>query len=432
MISAICILNRSGDILAIRKYRNDFDSTALEDFRICYVAAKELQSPATLVDQISFLHYYHEEIYYVAITRQNPNAATIFEFLSKLPIVIQTILNLNSMDQDVLKKNSADIIELLDEMIDSGYPQTTDIQVLRLLTRRRPPSTTMDISNNQVTIAATGAISWRPPNIYHRENEILVDIGERISALISSDGKILDAVVDGNIILKVALSGMPECKMGFNDKVSLVTERKEFNPVIGSPKNIEVDDIAFHQCVKSSNFHNDKAITFIPPDGEFELMRYRRTNDIQIPFIITPMVRDIKGVLEVTIVVKANFEPKLTAHPFLLSIPLPSNTSKVKSLTSQGEAKYITKKNAIVWRIGHFVGGTQAEIKSLVTCLSSITKNDSSTKLTEPLSAEFSIVMYSATGLSLRYLTIVEKSNYHIDRYIRYRTMAGKFEVRVI
>ena len=81
MITAVCILNRTGDLLAFRRYRNDFNKAALEDYRIGVVAAHELKSPATLIDQFSFLHIYHNEVYYVAMTRQNANAALIFEFL---------------------------------------------------------------------------------------------------------------------------------------------------------------------------------------------------------------------------------------------------------------------------------------------------------------------------------------------------------------
>ena len=31
----------------------------------------------------------------------------------------------------------------------------------------------------------------------------------------------------------------------------------------------------FHQCVRLSRFENDRTISFVPPDGEFELMSYR-------------------------------------------------------------------------------------------------------------------------------------------------------------
>jgi hypothetical protein len=38
--------------------------------------------------------------------------------------------------------------------------------------------------------------------------------------------------------------------------------------------SVELDDCQFHQCVKLGKFDSDRTISFIPPDGEFELMRY--------------------------------------------------------------------------------------------------------------------------------------------------------------
>lgn len=38
---------------------------------------------------------------------------------------------------------------------------------------------------------------------------------------------------------------------------------------------MELEDVKFHQCVRLSRFDNDRTISFIPPDGDFELMSYR-------------------------------------------------------------------------------------------------------------------------------------------------------------
>lgn len=37
----------------------------------------------------------------------------------------------------------------------------------------------------------------------------------------------------------------------------------------------------FHQCVRLSRFENDRTISFIPPDGEFELMSYRLNTHVR-------------------------------------------------------------------------------------------------------------------------------------------------------
>jgi hypothetical protein len=45
-------------------------------------------------------------------------------------------------------------------------------------------------------------------------------------------------------------------------------------------KAVELEDVKFHQCVRLSRFENDRTISFIPPDGEFELMSYRLSNQV--------------------------------------------------------------------------------------------------------------------------------------------------------
>ena len=36
-------------------------------------------------------------------------------------------------------------------------------------------------------------------------------------------------------------------------------------------------DVTFHPCVNLGRFNAEKVVSFVPPDGEFELMKYRCT-----------------------------------------------------------------------------------------------------------------------------------------------------------
>lgn len=49
----------------------------------------------------------------------------------------------------------------------------------------------------------------------------------------------------------------------------------------GRGKAVELEDVKFHQCVRLSRFENDRTISFVPPDGEFELMSYRLTTTVK-------------------------------------------------------------------------------------------------------------------------------------------------------
>ncbi len=40
----------------------------------------------------------------------------------------------------------------------------------------------------------------------------------------------------------------------------------------GKNKAVDLEDMKFHQCVRLTRFENDRTISFIPPDGAFDLM----------------------------------------------------------------------------------------------------------------------------------------------------------------
>ncbi len=142
---------------------------------------------------------------------------------------------------------------------------------------------------------------------------------------------------------------------------------------------VVIDDCQFHQCVKLSKFETEHSISFIPPDGEFELMRYRTTKDISLPFRVIPLVREVgRTKMEVKVnffffldfsyscslwtylmvlpkcvfqvVLKSNFKPSLLGQKIEVKIPTPLNTSGVQLICLKGKAKYKASENAIVWK----------------------------------------------------------------------------------
>lgn len=76
----------------------------------------------------------------------------------------------------------------------------------------------------KISIQATGAVGWRRADVKYRKNEAFVDVVENVNLLMSSTGTVLRADVDGQILMRAYLSGMPECRFGLNDKLML--ERK--------------------------------------------------------------------------------------------------------------------------------------------------------------------------------------------------------------
>ena len=185
------------------------------------------------------------------------------------------------LEEESIRDNFVIIYELLDEMMDFGYPQTTETKILqeyitqeshKLEVQARPP------------IAVTNAVSWRSEGIMYRKNEVFLDVIESVNLLVNSNGNVLRSEILGAIKMKCYLSGMPELRLGLNDKVMFESTGRT-----SRGKSIEMEDVKFHQCVRLSRFENDRTISFIPPDGEFELMSYRLNS--QVHFHYTTLIQ---------------------------------------------------------------------------------------------------------------------------------------------
>merc|ERR1712084_101024 len=96
-----------------------------------------------------------------------------------------------------------------------------------------------------------------------------------------------------------------------NDKLVMQSDQQRAR---SSDKGIALDDFRFHQCVRLSKFDIDREITFIPPDGVFELMTYRITENIESPFKLMPDVKVLgRNRLELSLQVRAMYDRNISA-----------------------------------------------------------------------------------------------------------------------
>lgn len=154
-----------------------------------------------------------------------------------------------------MKNNFSLIYELLDEVLDNGYPQSTDPEVLKIITEdaAKKGATLEDVKN--LSSQVTGQIGWRRADIKYRKNEIYLDVVEKVNCLISPSGQELSSHVVGAIKMKAYLSGMPDCKFGINDKLMVIKKKDGGGEKKSAKKKkdttpIAIDDLTFHQCVK--------------------------------------------------------------------------------------------------------------------------------------------------------------------------------------
>merc|ERR1712087_366263 len=229
--------------------------------------------------------------------------------------------------------------------------------------------------------------------------------------------------------MKSSLSGMPVARFGLNDMISMQKRReargssKKVNPNSG----IDLEDVAFHQCVRLHRYESDKTIMFIPPDGEFQLMTYR-INKTKLPFEIGSMVVERgRNRVEYHISVSARFEAFNTAQDVVINVPTPSNTAKANVKTTGGKCVYQATKHVLEWKIPNLNGGQTITLKGDVKLLHLIEDRQWSRP---PITMQFTIPMWPASGLKVRFLNIQEsKLNYKSIKWVRYMTLAGDYQV---
>ncbi|KAF8205509.1 Mu homology domain-containing protein [Mycena galopus ATCC 62051] len=423
MISAFFIFNQKGEVLISRLYRTDFKRSIADVFRIQVVSNSDVRSPIITLGSTSFFHVRINSLYVVAVTKNNANAALVFEFCYRFINICKSYFG--KIDEESIKNNFVLIYELIDEINDFGYPQNSEIDTLKtyITTESIVSSAIAAEESSKITAQATGATSWRRTDVKYKKNEAFVDVVETVNLSMSAKGTVLRADVDGHIQMRAYLSGTPECKFGLNDK--LVIDKSQQ----GISDAVELDDCRFHQCVRLNDFDATRTISFIPPDGEFELMRYRSTSNVKLPLRVIPTVTEI-GTTQVSyaVTVKANFNNKLSATNVVLRIPTPLNTTAVDCQVANGKAKYVPGENVVVWKLPRLQGGQECTLNATAD-LTSTTHRQVWAR--PPIDVDFQVLMFTSSGLIVRFLKVFEKSNYNSIKWVRYLTKAsGTYQIR--
>lgn len=364
----------------------------------------------------------------VAATKENVNVVLVLRLLYKMVELFRAYFGGN-FDENQVRKNFVLIYELLDEIIDYGYPQILEADVLKkYITQGGAKAIDMNdqAQLKKITVQATGVCSWRAEGIKYRKNEVYIDVVESVNILVSAKRVCLRADVSGQILVKSQLSGMPECKFGMNDKLLMSNESRARS----SDKGIALDDYRFHQCVRLSKFDLDREITFTPPDGVFELMTYRITENIESPFKLIPNAKILgRNRMELSLQVTAMYDRNITATGVIITIPCPKNTARgqVHNI-GNGKARFEPSQSAIIWRLRRFSGRHEYSLLAEVELASTVTEKQWSPP---PITMTFDVPQFTASGLRVRFLKVQEKSNYKPVKWIRYLTRAGSFQHRM-
>jgi AP-1 complex subunit mu len=129
---------------------------------------------------------------------------------------------------------------------------------------------------------------------------------------------------------------MPELKLGLNDKLLFEATGRP----VAKGKSVEMEDIKFHQCVRLARFENDRTISFIPPDGEFELMSYRLNTSVKPLIWVEAVVEPHSHRIEYMVKTKSQFKSRSIANNVEIIIPVPRDVDSPSFKASIGSVTY--------------------------------------------------------------------------------------------
>ena len=453
MIGALLIVNSRGELILSRAFRDHMNIRLLaESFRLELIATKRVERcPVVVIDKTCFASLRLDNLYFVVCSHENVDVNMCFQYLIRLIQILSSYCD--DITENGIRDEFVTVQQLLDESIDYGYPQITEVDLLRGFigdTGKAADAAKHKRASEAITIKATGKIPWRREGIVYRDNEVFIDVHEEVNLLMSQSGTVLQREVSGRVVMKTFLSGMPECRLVLNDRmlaqnaadrsrISAASSSSSSSSAAGSSSldttKVTLDDVNFHSCVKLSDFDVNRSICFVPPDGEFVLMRYRTSESVNPPFrIVGAVVEELaKTRVKISFTLRSdlNAMARECATDIVVKIPCPMNTASVKCLTTHGKAKYDAAEKAILWKLHKMVGAMELPFSGELTLISATLQSNEKVWTRPPVVLKFS-VNAAVSGLKLESLKIVEpKLNYSAQPWVRYFAVAGQYEGRL-
>ena len=151
----------------------------------------------------------------VAMTRVNANVMIILSFLYCVVRVLEDYFD--EVVEEAIIDNMVLIYELLDELMDFGYPQLTETQTLK-------DYITVQEKHRSVVLYPRTFVQymmWRGDGIVYNRNEISINVTEKLDTLLSARGEVLRSEIIGSLRIKSSLSGIPKLVLALNDKLLL-------------------------------------------------------------------------------------------------------------------------------------------------------------------------------------------------------------------
>jgi len=452
MIDSLFLISGAGNYVVERHFRGSTPRVVCEPFMEKLRASDKIEEiPGVICSnrRHALIHILRDKMVFLAVVTQEEPPLVVLGLLDRVHQVLTRYLG--EVSEDALRQNFSTVYLLLDEMIDSGLPFTTELNSLESIIA--PPSAMSKMvqavsgSSSQVLSdvplasrgqggplealstalganmhtqigGASSEVWWRKQNVIYASNEVYIDIVEAIDCICNGSGHMVSGGVSGDILVNSKLSGLPEVLLSLR------------NPGI-------LQDVSFHPCVRLSRYERDKNLSFVPPDGEFTLASYwipDTTLNLPFHFDVSVKYHAEHGKIQIT----AN--PKLAVtmqhkqmliDKFCVNVRLPSSIASASLACQGGTVRFDEATKVVIWHIGKLSG---QENKAEGTLLYATDPKDGSPIIPseEKSTAQLAFVIkgWAISGIRLDACE-VSGTNYTPYKASRYTTTSGKMDFRI-
>lgn len=444
MVSILSIISSKGDILMWEKYRRDVSKEKLNHFTYILLKSPIGSLPPVLEDDGVYSYYIkRDKLYFMMITKTKMSEFVAMKFLDNFYQLLGDFCGI--ITEETICRNQALIFELMTEIIDYGHIQTTSINQLqhfiysdpvvirksldKSISRKSGPfgleqmSTSSNASNRPL-------VKSRSHQELH-ENEVFVDIVERLIVHMKADGSVFSFQVNGSIELKSFIYFNPDIRLGLNEDLIVKTHSKD-----AYATGIYLDQYNFHECVNTENFEKNRVITIHPPQGTVSVMNYQMESILpaSIPFHLTSVTEESTNGKDLDLLLKLNCSIPADKETLnvVVHIPVPSSTKSFMQQFSMTEntAEFISAERKIIWKIKKILGQSEAIAKfKLIEAY----QCEASLLQLGPVAIEFEISNFVCSGLRIRFLSIDDhrQESTHIHRWVRYATLSDSYIFKI-
>lgn len=423
MIHSLFVINHSGDVFMEKHWKSVIPRTVCDYFfEAQRQVVKDNKGHEDVPSIIATPHHYLISIYrnnlfFVSVCMSEVPPLFVIEFLHRVVDILEQYFT--ECNESNIKEHHVVVYEILDEVLDNGYPLATEPNILQELIK--PPNFLRSIANsvtgksNVSSVLPSGQLSnvpWRRADVKYTNNEAYFDVIEEIDAIIDKTGATVFAEIAGKIECCVRLSGTPDLSLSF------------VNPRI-------MDDVSFHPCVRFKRWENERMLSFVPPDGNFVLMSYHVgcQSVVAIPIyirhvFILPKDHGQTGKIELTV------GPKQTmgrvVENLQLSIPMPKFVLNCTVTVNQGRATFDPVTKILLWDIGKIDATKLPNMRGHIHVQSGAPILQS----TPSVNVQFTLSQTAISGLKVHRLDMFGEK-FKPFKGVKYVTRAGNFQVRM-